>query len=152
MFHAKGSLLDHTPLPFLHSALSLLYPSAREFPLRPAPWRTVWPMCLPKIAARRSRLCSYNQEEQALGRLTTPARTSPPLLRHRKWMKDKRWECWLHRCSHRRERRKCSPIKNLSLSKRKFCVKFTTHSGHGGTSGYVLAHFLVVLFCPCECQ
>ena len=41
--------------------------------------------------------------EQVLCRLTTPARTSLPLLHHQEWMEHRIWECWLHRSSQRRE-------------------------------------------------
>ena len=44
---------------------------------------------------------------------------SLPPLHHRKWMKDQLWECWLHRCEHRRERqvqphpRSITPTENM---------------------------------------
>ena len=54
--------------------------------------QVVSPTILSKSAVRRLRLCCYRREEQALGRLTTLARTSRLRLLRLKWMKDEIWE------------------------------------------------------------
>ena len=110
MSHAQCTWLGRIPLPPPHSTLRMgVFSAIRTImdSLAVLPNKVSLQVMSPTIpsrsAVRRLRLCSYHQEERALGRLTTLARTSLLPLHHRKWMKDKICECWLHRCSYRRE-------------------------------------------------
>ena len=57
-----------------------------------APFQVMSPTIPSRLAVRRLRLCWFDSQLWRGHRYF-----------HRKWMKDKIWECWLHRCSHRRE-------------------------------------------------
>ena len=109
--HGLTAFLFH-----LRTALRPYFIFQREYTVRPVTCRSVWPSfrteqplqvlspTIPsRLAVRRLRLCSYHRQEHVLVRLTILARTLLLPLHHRKWMKDKFCECWLHCCSHKRE-------------------------------------------------
>ena len=101
--------------------------------------QVVSPAILWRLAVRRSRLCSHPWEKQALVRLTTLARTSPPRLRRRKWKKDQLEKVGFTAVNTGRET-SAAPIQDLSLQQRKLWVTFITRSNrYGKTRGDVLA-------------
>ena len=110
MFHAWRSLLDHTPNPLPHSTF-LTLPFAREYPCPGRRFGRFAENDPVKMSSMEVTTVLLPSRRAVLGRLTTPTRTSPLLLRDRKWMNHNTCDCRLHRCSQRRERGKCSPIK-----------------------------------------